>query len=199
MPKPVLLLDVDGVLAPFGGELPEGHRFLDIPDRYGDRDLQIYWNDANVDRLRRLLPIVELHWATGWEDHANDALLEHLGLEQALKVIYFDHKLENEGKGPAIEGAARKLSDLALYPGTDTWKIPWIRQWSELNPDRSFIWIDDEIFNDAKIWAGQREVETGVRILFIRTDPIVGLTDEHIEEIEKFVEALDTDPKPVLD
>src|SRR5690349_5469444 len=81
--KPLLLLDVDGVLIPYAApEQPAGfeqHPLLDelvwLAPRHGA------W-------LRPLLDRFELVWATGWEHDANRLIAPILGLPE-LPVIEF--------------------------------------------------------------------------------------------------------------
>src|SRR5918999_3138547 len=74
--KPLLLLDVDGVLCPFEGDMPhtrrvgpEGFERVDLPDDFMEDS--IWLSRANADRLRRLTSVFEIVWATGWGDRAN--------------------------------------------------------------------------------------------------------------------------------
>ena len=185
MSKPVLMLDVDGVIAPFGlgGECPENH----YEQRFGFGDMTVFLANDLANRIRRLQRCCDLMWATAWEERANEMLLPHLGLQDELPLIEFDHRLENEGLGPEVVGAHRRLKEITFDPGVLTWKLPWIKQWAEMNPDRPFVWIDDEIEKDAFEWADAREVPTK----FICTDPRVGMTEGHANVIELWAIDLD--------
>ncbi len=79
---PYLLLDVGGVLSPYG---------MTPPADYEEREIGgfwVVWTDAHVPRLQRLAEAFEIVWATTWEQYANDALCPALGLEP-LPVIRF--------------------------------------------------------------------------------------------------------------
>lgn len=96
MTKPLLLLDVDGVLRPFGHD--EGHveAVLDFdPIRY---DLQ------TPVRLARLATHFKLVWATAWEGAANELLAPLFELPP-LPVIRFDDQffIGDSWKLPAIQ------------------------------------------------------------------------------------------------
>ncbi len=84
--RPILAVDVDGVISLFG--------FEDPPDRTQARfeliDGMVHCISLGAgERLQRLAEHYELVWATGWEDRANDILPGILGLPQ-LPVVNFD-------------------------------------------------------------------------------------------------------------
>src|SRR5215210_2651078 len=86
--KPLLLLDVDGVLSPVEGTAfemrrlnPEGFERVDLPADFVE-DF-IWLSRANAARLRRLADAFEVVWATGWGQRANAIIgpfheLDHL-------------------------------------------------------------------------------------------------------------------------
>ena len=86
MSKPILAVDVDGVISLFGfEERPEGPNFrFELVD-----GVPHCISLATGDRLRRLGERFELVWATGWEDKANFYLPGLLGLPE-LPHITFD-------------------------------------------------------------------------------------------------------------
>jgi len=151
--KPILFLDVDGVISLFGfspdvRELPGPLHWIDgvahcIPGSVGER-------------LERLADGYELVWATGWEERANDHLPYLLGLTFGdLPCLSFD--------GRAVFGSAHwKLEAIDEYAGT-----------------RAAAWIDDNIDDDCRDWAEGRAAPT----LIVETLPAVGLTDEHVDEL----------------
>ena len=80
--KPYLLLDVGGVLSPYG---------MSPPPDFEEREVGgfwVVWTDAHAPRLARLAEVFELVWATTWEQYANQALCPELGLDP-LPVIKF--------------------------------------------------------------------------------------------------------------
>src|SRR5688572_1538040 len=84
--RPILAVDVDGVISLFGFEEP--------PDRTVARfeliDGMVHCiSVAAGERLRRLSEVYDLVWATGWEDRANDVLPVLLGLPE-LPYLTFD-------------------------------------------------------------------------------------------------------------
>ena len=100
MPKPLLLLDVGGVLSPYG---------MTPPPDFEEREIGgfwVVWTDAHAPRLVRLASHFELVWATTWEQYANQALCPALGLDP-LPVIRFVR-----GKTQT-----RKLDTITAYVG----------------------------------------------------------------------------------
>src|SRR5919198_5330645 len=151
--KPILFVDVDGVISVFGffpdaGELPGPFHWIDgvahcIPPAAGGR-------------LVRLSSRFELVWATGWEEKANEYLPYILELpERELPCLMF--------QGQAVFGSAH-------------WKLDAI---SEYAADRPAAWIDDNIDDACRYWATARTAPT----LLVETKSAVGITDEHVERL----------------
>jgi hypothetical protein len=131
--KPVLFLDVDGVISLFGfehaGPLP------------GD----LHWvngvlhciSHGAASRIRRLRERFELVWATGWEETANEYLPGLLGLPDELPFLTFD-------------GRARF--------GTAHWKVDAIDAYA--GRDRPAAWVDDCHDESCERWATSRTAPT---------------------------------------
>jgi hypothetical protein len=118
------------------------------------------------ERLMRLADAFELVWATGWEERANEHLPHLLGLGRELPTLIFDEQ-------PMWGSAHWKLSAIERYAG-----------------DRPAAWIDDS-FNDACLeWASARAAPT----LLVRTEPAVGLHDEHVADLEAWARTLAASP-----
>jgi hypothetical protein len=85
--RPLLLVDVDGVLNPYAApEPPPGYEIHDFfGDVVNDRVLLAREHGA---WLTSLADVYELVWATGWEHHANQLICPVLGLPE-LPVIEF--------------------------------------------------------------------------------------------------------------
>ena len=158
--RPILFLDVDGVISLFGfapgaGQLPGPLHWIDgvahcIPGDVGER-------------LAVLAERFELVWATGWEERANEHLPHILGLPFGdLPCLTFD--------GQAVFGSAH-------------WKVAAIDEYAS---DRPAAWIDDNIDETCAGWAKRRSAPT----LIVQTDPAVGLTDEHVETLLSWADEL---------
>ena len=99
MTRPLLFLDVDGTLLPFGGDTPV---FGDDPN-----PLLARLDPAHGPRLAALA--YDLVWATTWMDDANDVLSPRLGLPY-LPVVNWPDESEVYGRhwktGPLVDWAA---------------------------------------------------------------------------------------------
>jgi hypothetical protein len=131
--RPLLAVDVDGVISLFGFDGP-----LDqVPGRYHLIDgIAHCISDAAGAELARLAEVYELVWATGWEDRANDQLPLILGLPRNLPCLRFD-------------GRARF--------GTAHWKIEALEEYAG---DRPLAWVDDSLDASCRKWAAKREAPT---------------------------------------
>jgi hypothetical protein len=131
--KPILFVDVDGVISLFGfapaaSELPGRFHWIDgvahcIPDVAGER-------------LSRLAERFDLVWATGWEEKANEYLPFILGLPGELPCLMF--------QGRAVFGSAH-------------WKLDAIAEYAGNHPA---AWIDDNIDDECRVWAANRAAPT---------------------------------------
>lgn len=152
--RPLLLLDVDGVISLFGfapHDPPPGrfHAIEGVPH---------YLSAAASPQLARLAGFFELVWATGWEDRANDHLPHLLGLSGPLPFLRF-----------------ARSSD----PGSSMrahWKLHAVDAYA---PTRALAWIDDAFDPSCEQWACARAAPT----LLIATEPAVGLTDAQADRL----------------
>jgi hypothetical protein len=108
------------------------------------------------ERLNRLSRCYELVWATGWEERANEHLPHLLGLGREYPTLEFDLQ-------PQWGAAHWKLSAVERYAG-----------------ERPAAWIDDNFNEACRFWARERSEPT----LLVPTRPEIGITDEHVEELE---------------
>lgn len=154
---PYLLVDVDGVLAPFVFEsAPAGfarHTVQAITGRHHD----VWLNPVHGDWLRTLGEQFELVWATGWEHEASRLLGPLLGLP-TMPVIEF-------AQPPVFGVPLWKLPDVDAYVG-----------------DRPVAWIDDDIDIAVEDWANRR----GSPTFLIKTDRSIGLTRKHVSDLSEF-------------
>jgi len=107
-------------------------------------------------RVTALLPHFESLWATGWGERANDHLVHMLGLPGELEVIEFATRPSTDGSGH--------------------WKL---EELTERAGNQPAAWIDDGHNDACETWAVGRNAPT----LLVSTDPHIGLTDAHVDQL----------------
>jgi hypothetical protein len=115
--KPLLLLDVDGVLNPYPA-CPEGfteHTF------FPEEDEPVRLSNIQGEWLRELRGHFALAWASGWGEDANRFLCSHFDLPE-LHVIEFPRTpFDPSAKVAPIERSTRQLS---MYdPASGKWTL----------------------------------------------------------------------------
>jgi hypothetical protein len=131
--RPVLAVDVDGVISLFGFDGP----LENLGGSFHLIDGMAHCiSDQAGPQLLRLAEVFELVWATGWEDRANDQLPLLLGLGDDLPVLRFD-------------GRARF--------GTAHWKLEALDRYAQ---ERPLAWIDDSLDESCHAWARDRAAPT---------------------------------------
>ena len=100
--KPLLLMDVDGVLNPFP-DTPEGFDELDF---FPDEDEPVRLLHTHGEWLAELGEVYDIAWATGWGDNANRFLAPHFGLPEYPVVVVPSVRFDPVEKVPAIDAFA---------------------------------------------------------------------------------------------
>ena len=132
MDRPILAVDVDGVISLFGFDEPPpsaSARFQMVDGVVHCISL------AAGERLNRLSEPFEMVWATGWEEKANEYLPNMLGVPE-LPVLSFG-------------GAARF--------GSAHWKLGPL---DDFGKGRAVAWIDDSLDDSCYEWARERPEPT---------------------------------------
>jgi hypothetical protein len=128
MTRPLLLVDVDGVISLYGGAAgdPEGlvGTLVDgVPHLLSRRAATV---------LRSLMRDFDCVWCTGWEERADEHLPALLGLPRGWPHIRF-------ADAPALD-AHWKLAGIDAFAG----------------PFRALAWVDDAHDADCRTWAASR-------------------------------------------
>lgn len=128
MSRPILAVDVDGVISLFGFDEP--------PDRNETRfqlvDGSVHCISLRAgERLLRLAEHYDLVWASGWEDKANYYLPQMLGLPELPHLSF--------GADAVFGSAHWKLGPLDAY-----------------GKGRPLAWIDDNFDESCYEWARER-------------------------------------------
>ena len=133
MNRPLLLIDVDGVISLFGFDpaQPPAGRFMIVDG------IAHFLSATAGEHLRRLSGAFEPAWCTGWEEKANEYLPHALELPAPFPHVSL------AGATPAI-GGHWKLAAIDLYAG----------------PKRPVAWIDDAHDERCESWAAARGAPT---------------------------------------
>jgi hypothetical protein len=133
MNRPLLLIDVDGVISLFGFDpaRPPAGRFETVDG------IAHFLSKTAGDHLRRLCDVFEPAWCTGWEEKADEYLPHALGLPSSFPHLIFDND-------PDPQSGHWKLAAIDRYAG----------------PDRALAWIDDAHDDRCDDWARARRAPT---------------------------------------
>jgi|ERR1700729_399360 hypothetical protein len=132
MNRPLLLIDIDGVISLFGfdpGRPPVG-TFISVDG------IVHFLSSVAAEQLLALSDEFELAWCSGWEEKADEYLPFALGVPDGLPHVEF----EGEGNG---DGRHWKLASIDRFAG-----------------ERALAWIDDGHDPSCEHWATTRSAPT---------------------------------------
>ncbi|MFI4989912.1 MAG: HAD domain-containing protein [Solirubrobacterales bacterium] len=162
--KPLLLIDIDGVISLFCGWGPSsGAIFAGRAGSFHSIDGMPHFLSATAAaHLLDLQPHFELVWCSGWEEKANEHLPHLLGLPPSLPFLRFERSV---GRANAH------------------WKLAAI---DDFAGDRPLAWIDDALNEACHEWARARPAPT----LLVQTEPEHGLTHREAELLSRWAAEL---------
>jgi hypothetical protein len=168
--RPLLLVDVDGVISLFGGfaaatasmRAPGGGGAQAVEPAgsfHSIEGIPHFLSATAAGHLLELSELYELVWASGWEERADEHLPHLLGLPPGLPFLRF----ERDVGGRTGARAHWKLAAIDAYAGAG----------------RALAWVDDALGEECSAWARARAAPT----LLVQTDPSRGLTTTEAEQL----------------
>jgi hypothetical protein len=194
--RPLLLVDIDGVISLFGPPAPSPRERL-APDGtpldgsfHAIEGIPHFLSSTAAAHLLSLAALFELVWASGWEERANEHLPHLLGLPERLPFLRFPRDALVAGAGTIPEG----LVGGAGRPGGSTgatgpqatlahWKLESVDAYAGQRP---LAWIDDAFNPACDEWAAARAAPT----LLVATEPELGLTSLEAALLERWAREL---------
>ncbi len=158
--KPLLLLDVDGVLNPTGRPTPDFRQYRCVVDGY---EYTVHLNPRHGPRLMELAlrTGAELAWATTWEQHANEWIAPRIGLP-TLPVVALGPDRGSE------HGEMFKTRYVAEHVGR-----------------RPFVWFDDQVYKEDDEYL--RAYQGLSDFLLVHVPAARGLTSEHLAQAREWL------------
>lgn len=159
--RPVLMVDIDGVISLFGGPGtgPDGPRAGSFHSIDG---IPHFLSADAAAHLLELAILFDLVWASGWEEKADEHLPRLMGLPSGLPHLSFERSV---GRANAH------------------WKLEAIERHAE---GRALAWVDDALNDACRQWARDR----GAPTLLVETDPRRGLTGREADELRRWALSL---------
>ncbi|WP_433259420.1 HAD domain-containing protein (plasmid) [Streptosporangium sp. CA-135522] len=167
--RPLLFLDVDGPLIPFGAPSQQYPTYQPVSSPRAEANPLLV--RINPDHGARLMTLpCELVWATSWMNDANECIAPRLGLPP-LSIVAWPDEPETEQQDERD----------GLH-----WKTRTLVTWAAGRP---FAWIDDEVTDKDRAWVSAHH--PGPALLH-RIDPRTGLTEADYLIIEQWLHGTGT-------
>jgi hypothetical protein len=179
--RPLLLVDIDGVISLFGPPAAGSRERLAADGTPLDGSFHAiegiphFLSSTAAAHLLSLAALFELVWASGWEERANEHLPHLLGLER-LPFLRFPRGIVVAGAGiipggsvAGAEGPGGSSGASGPQATMAHWKLESVDAYAGRRP---LAWIDDAFNPACHQWAAARASPT----LLVRTEPELGLT-----------------------
>lgn len=168
--RPLLLLDVDGVLCPFGDGVPEEF----VPVRVGNEG-GLLTSPLMTARLEQLTEAFEPVWCT---DRFRD-------VRETIATL-----LPDRWSWPVMSLVSTDYAAPPEVPAfTLAHKLPYVRAWLEQHglQDRPLAWVDDVASEPSQVyWARRRLAPTHLQ----QIPPHRGLQDQDVQDLLAWASAL---------
>ncbi len=178
--KPILLLDIDGVINAFDPTRP--HVTRKVGGRWTKNGsftpYTLRFDNEVVEMIDALSEHFEIHWATMWNGRANHQVAPVLGIE-GFPVMTCSHEA---GYDAAIARGLRPRTVRFLWYA----KTPLIPSYVKGRP---FAWVDDDHTFEDKIYLRKHEAITAPFLLH-KTDAKTGLTWADVADLITWAESL---------
>jgi hypothetical protein len=199
--RPLLLVDIDGVISLFGvqfgapGAPPRAAGSERDGSFHSIEGMPHFLSATAAAHLLSLAEHFELVWASGWEERANEHLPHLLGLPERLPFLRFPRGVVVAGAGTIPGGFVAAVGEPegsagAAGPKTTLahWKLESVDAYAG---ERPLAWIDDAFNSACHEWAATRASDT----LLVPTDPERGLTSREARLLEAWARELRERPQ----
>jgi len=191
--RPLLLLDVDGVLNAVTAR-PDPDLWADWEQGRASaagRSWPIHWSPSVVAAVVRWRESADVQWLTTWGHDANRGLRELLQLPElpvAGTHADADFPPDPGEPDPLLPGSLAAVTPAAPDELTGRWwKFDLVRRIVRVEPARPLVWVDDDL-------AGQDEVrawmERESRCLLVAPSPRDGLSPDDVTVVDAFLRGL---------
>ncbi len=187
MTRPLVLLDVDGVLnaVPYFGRSEAWADWQVGEAAAAGSRFRITWSPSVVNAVLSWRESADVQWLTTWGHDANASLRHLVGLPELPVAGTHEDAADPAGAADAEAGAHAAVTPAAPDPLTGRWwKFDVVRRLVQECPDRRIVWIDDDL-------ARQEDIRTWMRrtaqCLLVAPEPSSGLTSAHLDSVAAFL------------
>jgi len=177
--KPILFLDVDGVLNAFAPVRPHTvHQLGGRTVKGVFHPYTLHFDNEVVDMIDALAERFDIVWATMWNERANDLVAPALGIEP-FPVMYADH---NKGWDTAIDRGTEQWNIHRLWYA----KTPLLPEYAQGQP---FAWLDDDHSGADVLWLAKQE-DAPEHFYLHQTDAYAGIQWSDVADLIQWADDL---------